>query len=184
MKIMKCRRKIKCYLNIIVALLFVPQTKVLAQQVSSPGCQAQLNQPFAVINNIPTIQGPEIVDGDLQQVNTEEELLSGRPPYKQSAVRNIDNYWQMRVESNDVSSLSGKKVKYRVEPDNQVGNPFRNVNAIPIGDIKEYLTCSDGTVIVGGGLSLDFRELSMLLGGNYGAQIGICIPLKTPCDAF
>jgi hypothetical protein len=176
---MNLRQIIKCYLSIVVALLFAPQPKVLGQQLNSPGCQAPLYSLSAVINNIPTLEGKEIVDIDVQQVTTEQELLSGKPPYKQNAVRNISSFWQMRVKNDDLSSLSGDKVKYQIVPDNIPGNPFKNVNAIPISGIKQYSSCStDGTVVIEGGLSLEFRELSLLLGGNYGAQITVCVPVN------
>ncbi len=175
---MNCRQSIKCCLSIVVALLFAPHPKVLAQ-ASSSGCQMPIYTLSSVTSNLPTLEGKEIVEVDVEQVATEQELLSGRPPYKQSAVRVIPSFWQMRVKSSDLSSLNGNKVKYTVLPDGNTGDPFNYVNAVPLSEVKQYPPCSaDDTVVIEGGLSLEFRELSRLLGGNYAAGITVCVPVN------
>ncbi len=179
---MNCRQIIRCYLSLLIGFLYLPQPKVLAQS-TLPGCEAPL-YIFSIIpgkEKIPPLTAVEIIDDSdrVTQVTTQAELLAAKVPYKATATRDIQTYWQMRITKSDFDSLSGKAAKYKlINPDNKPGNPFKNNIAVkPLNSIEKLTECSDNkTVVIGGGVTLEFRELSQFVPGNFAAQIQVCVP--------
>ena len=181
---MNCRQIIRCNLSMLVALLFVPQPKVIAQS-NIPGCQAELYRLSVVGEKVPNLTQIDIVGNmNVEQVRTREELLAGKPPYKLIATKEVPTYWQMRVKNTDSASLIGKNATYEVvNPENRTGNPLKKANAKHFGNIKQITNCNDDTVVVGEGVALEFRELSQLMvDGTFKAQIQVCVPVNnTQC---
>ena len=178
---MNCQQIISFYLSILVGVLFFPQSKVFAQSTVA-ACQAPL-YILSVISGkdkIPELTQAEIIDDSdfVEQVNTPEELLAGRVPYKATATRDIATYWQMRITKSDFDSLAGKNAKYKlINSDNQVGNPFNNnVTVQPLNNIQKQDCLDEKTVVVSGGIKLEFSQLSQLVLGNFKAQIQVCVP--------
>jgi hypothetical protein len=178
---MNCQQIISLNLSMLLGILFFPQPKVFAQSTVA-ACQAPL-YIFSVIqgkDKIPELTQAEIInDSDfVEQVNTQEELLAGKVPYKANATRDIQTYWQMRITKSDFDSLAGKNAKYKlVNPDNQLGNPFKdNVKIQPLNSIEKIDCLDNKTVVVGGGIKLDFSQLAQLVSGNFKAQIQVCLP--------
>lgn len=163
-----------------MGILFLPQPKVLAQS-ALPGCQAPLYIFSVVQNQAPQLTQAQIINGsDVQQVSTQEELLAAsQVPYKSSATSPVPTYWQIRITNSDFNSLAGKNATYKlINPDNQIGNPFRtNVTAKPLNSIQKIQECTDSkTVVIGGGMALEFSELSKLVSGVFKAEVQVCLP--------
>jgi hypothetical protein len=182
---MNCRQIIRCYLSILVVLLFGPQPKVFAQS-NTLGCQAELYRLSVVQEKVPNLTQIDIVgDRNVEQVRTREELLAGKPPYKLIATKEVPTYWQMRVKNTDSASLIGKNATYEVvNPENRTGNPLKKADAKNFGNIQQITTCNDDTVVVGEGVLLEFSELSQLsVDGTFKAQIQVCVPVNnTQCS--
>lgn len=178
---------IKFNFSLLAVFLFAPQPTVLAQS-NSPGCQAKLYSLSVIEAKLPSLEASDLIDNNVEQVGsyveqfTSQDALAGKPPYKMSATRNVERYWQMRVNSSDIVSLSADKVRYRVINNNTSGNPFSKANIKYYGDIKQYSSCVDGTVVIEGGFSIEFMDLPQLLPGNFRAQIEVCVPINgTQC---
>jgi hypothetical protein len=177
---MNRRQIISCHLSILMGIIFFPQPKALAQS-SLPGCQAQLYTYTVIQNQAPQLTQAQIINGsDVQQVSSQEELLAvTQVPYKSSATSEIPTYWQMRITNTDFNSLAGKNATYKViSYDNKTGNPFnKNATAKPLKSIQKIQDCADGnTVVVGGGMALEFNELSKLVSGTFTAEVQVCLP--------
>jgi hypothetical protein len=177
-KKMKLRQIFTCYLTIVVAVLFTPQSKTFAQQNPS-GCQATLYQISLIEGKISDITPSEVIDDPdfVEQVGSgpQEQLLAAKVPIKSSITHDLPRFWQMRVNNSDLPSLSNNNAKYKVITDNKSGNPFNKVDAKPI-NIQQITTCPDNTVVVEGGLRLVFSQLSQLASGMSNAQIEVCVP--------
>lgn len=163
-----------------MGILFIPQPKVLAQS-TLPGCQAPLYIYSVIQNQAPQLTQAQIINGsDVQQVSNQEELLAAsQVPYKPSATSEVPTYWQMRITNSDLNSLAGKNATYKViSSDNQTGNPFKNnATAKPLNQIQKIQDCTDTkTVVVGGGMALEFNELSKLVSGTFKAEVQVCLP--------
>ncbi len=179
---MNCQQIIRCYLNVLVGFLCLSQPKVLAQS-TLPGCEANLYLPSIIPGKekIPPLTAVEIIDDSdrVAQVTTQAELLAAKVPYKATATREIQTYWQMRITKSDFDSLSGETAKYKlINPDTKPGNPFKNnITVKPLNTIQKLTECSDNkTVVIGGGVTLEFRELSQFVPGSFTAKIQVCVP--------
>ncbi len=185
---MNCRNIVKCYLSIFIALSLTPQPKVLAQS-SSNGCQARLHtlsqvesaetlelKAIDIMDASGAVSGNSIVD---QQAGNPEQPLPAISPYKSSVTKNIQKYWKMRVNSSDLP-INFNDVKYRVRSTFQPDNPFQATRFTPkpFGDIEQIETCADQTIVISGGVSLEFRELSTLVPGRFTGQIDVCVPIN------
>lgn len=182
---MNCREIIRCNLSILVALLFVPQPKVLAQS-SLPGCQAKLGEPYVIQKQLPELTPADIIGNtNVEQVGTQQNPLKFESPFKLSATKEVPTFWQMRVTNTDYESIRGKNATYKIKivfAENQTGNPFLKADAKHLGSIQQITTCTDGTVVVGEGVALEFRELSQLVvKGTFKAEIEVCVPTNKQC---
>ncbi len=181
---MNCRQIIRCYLTIVVALLFAPQPKAFAEFNPNLTCEAQLNKVFSTQNEPTkiTVESSQILnvpDGiriatQQQQVSYPEQLLVVQPPIKPNVGYPLKSFWQMRVSEADSNSLSAE---YLISSDGKPGNPFNKVSATSSG-IEQVKTCDDKTVVVKGNVVMVFTELSKFAQGNFNANVEVCVKAK------
>jgi len=188
---MNCQN-LKYYLSIFIALSLTPQPKVLAQS-NATGCQANLYSLSSVESpNTLELKAIDIMDANgfvsgnsivEQQAGNPEQPLPAVSPYKSSVTKDIGQYWQMRVKSSDIP-INANDVKYQLRSNFEVDNPFKGTKFTvkPLGNIEQIENCSDETVVISGGISVEFRELSTLVPGRFTGQIDVCVPVNgTQC---
>ena len=173
---MNYRKIIKSYFSILVALSLTSQPKVFAQ-TNSAACEAELYQLSNFeLADTPKLAATDVLDTDVEQIgNNQEQMLPTSSPYKSSATKELPKYWQMKVKESD--SINNGDIKYTLIPSNQVNNPFKEnkVELGLLGNPEEIETCSDDTIIIAGGISLKFSELSNLVPGTFQGQIEVCV---------
>lgn len=177
---MNYRNMIKCYLSILVAFSLIPQPKVLAQS-NSTACEAELYKLSNVqLADTLKLTSSDVLDTDVEQIgNNRQQTLPTNSPYKPSATKDVAKYWQMRVNKLD-PSINASDVKYTLIPSNQVNNPFKQdqVQLRVFDSIDQIEECGDETIIIAGGISLEFRELSKLKPGIFQGQIEVCVQVN------
>lgn len=177
---MNRRNIVKYYLSLFIALSFAPQPKVFAQS-DSTGCEAELYQlsshPLGIT---PTLTAEDIIGNQVEQIgNNQEQPLPTTSPYNLSATKNIAKYWRMRVNNSDLP-INNDDVKYTLIDSSEQNSPFKQnkFEAKPL-DTKVEESCSDETtVVITGGVTLEFSELSSLVPGNFQGQIDVCVQIK------
>lgn len=186
---MKCSQLIKSYLSILVALLFTPHPKVLAQS-SSPAniCELELGKVYTIDENKPrkvmiakndAIEGSNIAQAasynEATQTTSRQRLLSVQPIVRKSFAGSLQGIWQMRVNQADLQFV---KAKYTVvSTDGKEGSPFNKAEIIPL-NIEEARTCPGNTVVVQSGAILRFFELLEIAAGSYDARVNVCVSTK------
>lgn len=170
---MNCRHILKCYLGIVVALLFAPQPKVMASTFS--GCNAQPN--VMVADDIVALEAVDIFGNSLvERFGTQDQPLPTNSPYKSDS--NKDVIWRMRVRQSDYNSYlsqSSRSVTYTLP---QFQPSILKAEAVP-GSIQKYGDCqggSEATVLIQGKARLIFGELNKWAAGDYRPVISVCIP--------
>ncbi len=189
---MNCPNIFKCYLSIFIALSLTPQPKVLAQS-NATQCKANLYSLSSVESpNTLELKAIDIMDANgfvsgnsivEQQAGNPEQPLPAVSPYKSSVTKNIQKYWQMRVKSSDI--INANDVKYRLRSTFEPDNPFKatKLTAKPLGNIEQIENCADETIVISGGVSFEFKELSTLVPGRFTGQIDVCVPVNgTQCS--
>ncbi|MEA5593961.1 hypothetical protein [Rivularia sp. UHCC 0363] len=176
---MDCRTFVKYYLCVFVTLSFTPQPKVFAQS-NSIGCQAELYQPSTIqLTDTPKLTATDIIGlNNVEQIGYQEQPLPTTSPYKSSATKNIANYWQMKVKKSDLP-ISLEDIKYRLIPSSEPNNPFKQnkFEPKPFGVIERE-ACPNETIIVSGGITLEFKELSSFVPGKFRGDIQVCVQIK------
>lgn len=174
----------RCYLTVVVALLFAPQPKAFADLKPDLSCEAPLNQVFSTQNEPTkiTVEPSQILavpDGTIigtrQQVSYPEQLVAIQPPIKTAISYTLKNFWQMRVSEADfINSLSAE---YRIISDGTTGSPFNKYNATSSG-IQGVKSCNDKTVVVKDDVVIVFTELSQFAQGKFNADLRVCVKAK------
>lgn len=176
---MNCRQFIRCSLTVVVAVIAL-QPPTFAQTTSSE-CQATPYQVTYFQKQIPALTALDIIgapagtDGVAHQVTTKEELLATQPPFKLNATRDLKSFWRMRVKTTDIPFLKAKFTVTKGNPSNPKGSPFNKVNAQQSGNIVQVAACADDTVLVEGGVSLVFSNLSELPVGLHMGWVEMCV---------
>lgn len=168
---MNCRHILKCYLSVIVALLFAPQPKVMASTFN--GCEATLYE--MVPDDIVILDAVDIFGTNLvERIGTQDQPLPTNSPYKSNSSKDV--IWRMRVLQSDYDSYlsqSGRSIAYTA---NQYQPTRLTVEAVP-GSVRKYQDCQNNTsVLIEGQARFIFGELNKWKAGNYRPPISVCIP--------
>jgi hypothetical protein len=174
---MNCRQIIRCCLTTVAIISSTPQPQAFAIS-ASPECQATLYQPSFTQgqSSTLTLTASDIIgatqgaDGIAEQVDTEQDLLAGQPPFKSSIVSQPLR-WQMRVKS---EYLNNSPTTYPVMSDSTQGNPLKTADATRSENITTITDCSDGTVVVQSAVSLKFQNLSTFSVKTHQGRIDLC----------
>lgn len=157
---MNCQRNFKQCLAVIVGLLAFPQLPALAQTTAPQDPQQLYELRITVDRIIPALKEAEMLANTQGYAANEQQLLIA-PPYNAALVRQLPQFWRMKVKQEDVGLL---EARYEIKGGSGPFNPFNNVLIKPLG-IKVISSEPNGNTIVEGGLSLEFSNFA-----NYGNQ--------------